>query len=160
MLVSKVRGDGVFDGFVELPDGTSKIPPGHSFSLPGDIPAGHYAVMMGGWKIVNGEKPIYPTPPSKEEVETQLYKEIVNSTQKRLDDFANTRGYDGILSACTYATSTIEKFRVEGQYCVEARDATWARLYQILEEVKAGTRQVPAGYNDIEKELPILKWVE
>ena len=107
MLVSKVREDGVFDGLVEFPNGTTKIPPGHSFSLPGDIPAGYHAVMMGGWKIVSGEKPEYHTTPSREELAEQLYKEVVDATQRRLDDFARTRNYDGILSACTYATSTV-----------------------------------------------------
>ena len=72
--------------------------------------------------------------------------------------FARTRNYDGILSACTYATSPTPKFQTEGQYCVVARDATWARLYEILGEVEAGTRPVPSGYADIAPELPVLVW--
>lgn len=84
--------------------------------------------------------------------------EIVDATQKRLDDFAQTRRYDGILSLCTYATSANPKFRQEGQYGVEARDATWAKLYQMLDEVQAGTRPTPIGYADIEGELPALVW--
>jgi hypothetical protein len=88
----------------------------------------------------------------------QLQAEIVAATQKRLDDFARTRNYDGILSACTYATSTVPKFAAEGQYCVNARDNTWATLYAILGEVQAGTRPVPSGYADIEGDLPALEW--
>ena len=88
----------------------------------------------------------------------QLQHSIANATQSRLDVFASTRGYDGIMSACTYATSTNVKFVAEGQYCVEARDATWATLYQILDEVLAGTRPIPNGYEDIEPELPALVW--
>ena len=95
-----------------------------------------------------------PPPPSPEEIQA----EIVVSTQKRLDDFARTRLYDGNLSACTYATSSVPKFKTEGQYCVHARDATWAKLYQMLAEVEAGTRPVPTGYADIEPELPVLAW--
>jgi hypothetical protein len=90
--------------------------------------------------------------------EERLQKEVVDNTQKRLDTFAKTRNYDGILSACTYATSTVPKFQAEGQYCVEARDTTWATLYQILAEVQAGTRPVPSGFADIESELPTLVW--
>ena len=45
-----------------------------------------------------------------------LQQSIVQATQARLDDFARTRSYDGILSACTYATSTVPKFQAEGQY--------------------------------------------
>ena len=95
-----------------------------------------------------------PPQPSPEEIRT----EIIDRTQKRLDDFAQTRNYDGILSLCTYATSTVPKFRAEGQYGVEARDATWAKLYEMLAEVEAGTRPMPTGFADIEPELPVLNW--
>ena len=93
-----------------------------------------------------------------EELLQALQQEIVQATQVRLDDFARTRSYDGILSACTYATSSVPKFQAEGQYCVEARDATWAKLYSILEEVNQGIRPMPTGFSDIELELPVLIW--
>lgn len=87
-----------------------------------------------------------------------LYDNIVTATQQRLDTFAQSRGYDGILSACSYAGSLVPKFQQEGQYCVNARDITWAKLLEILAEVQAGTRPKPAGYMDIEPELPPLVW--
>ena len=87
-----------------------------------------------------------------------LMQSVVAATQKRLDDFARTRNYDGILSACTYATSTVQKFQAEGQYCVEARDATWASLYTLMDEVAAGTRPAPTGFADVEPLLPALEW--
>lgn len=87
-----------------------------------------------------------------------LQDDIVEQTQGRLDAFARTRQYDGILSACTYATSPTAKFAAEGQYCVAQRDATWAKLYEMLAEVEAGTRPIPSGYQDIEPELPALTW--
>jgi hypothetical protein len=87
-----------------------------------------------------------------------LIKQIEEAVQKRLDDFAATRYYNGILSACTYATSAVPRFKTEGQYCVEARDATWAKCYEILTAVQAGTRPMPSGYADIEGELPVLAW--
>ena len=88
----------------------------------------------------------------------ELVQSITDATQKRLDDFAKTRNYDGILSACTYATSTVPKFAAEGQYCVNARDNTWAALYTIMAEVEAETRPMPTGYADIEPLLPVLTW--
>lgn len=87
-----------------------------------------------------------------------LQASIVAATQARLDEFAQSRGYAGILSACTYATSPTHRFAAEGQYCVNQRDATWAKLYQMLAEVQAGTRPAPSGYADIESELPPLVW--
>lgn len=83
---------------------------------------------------------------------------VVQATQDRLDAFARTRNYDSILSLCTYATSPTPKFAVEGQYGVEARDATWAKLYEMLAEIQAGTRPMPRGFADVEPDLPSLIW--
>lgn len=87
-----------------------------------------------------------------------LQQSIVDATQQRMDEFARTRNYDGILSACTYATSNVPKFAAEGQVAVNLRDATWATLYQILEEVQAEQREAPTGFSDIEPLLPPLEW--
>lgn len=88
----------------------------------------------------------------------RIQESIVQQTQARLDDFAKTRYYDGILSLCTYATSSNPKFQVEGQYGVTARDETWSVLYGIMAAVEAGTRPMPDGYKEIEAELPVLEW--
>ena len=87
-----------------------------------------------------------------------LQQSIVDATQQRLDEFARTRNYDGILSAATYATSAVPKFAAEGQYAVQARDATWAALYQFMADVQAGTQPVPSGFEDVEPLLPPLAW--
>lgn len=78
--------------------------------------------------------------------------------QQRLDDFARQRNYDSILSACTYATSTVVKLKAEGQACVNLRDATWAAAYDILAQVQGGIRQMPNSIADIEADLPVLEW--
>jgi hypothetical protein len=93
-----------------------------------------------------------PIPPE------QIQAEIVTATQQRLDDFAQTRNYDGILSLATYATDPNPRFATEGQYGVDARSSTWATLYEMLAEVEAGTRPIPSGYADVEGELPVLAW--
>lgn len=87
-----------------------------------------------------------------------LQAAIIGGAQQRLDNFAKTRNYDGILSLCTYATDTNPRFAAEGQCGVQSRSATWAALYTILAEVTAGTRPVPTGYADIEPDLPELVW--
>lgn len=83
---------------------------------------------------------------------------IVQATQDRLDDFARTRDYDDIKSASDYAGCSVPRFDVEGTYCRNARAETWAKLYDMLDEVNAGTRPMPTGYVDIESELPTLAW--
>lgn len=83
---------------------------------------------------------------------------VVVATQARLDAFARTRNYDGILSACTYASSAVPKFAAEGQYAVAARDTTWAALYAFMAEVQAGAQPMPSGFADVEALLPALAW--
>lgn len=97
-----------------------------------------------------------PTVPTPEQAQAAFVAQI----QARLDAFARTRNYDSILSACTYATSTIQKFRDEGQHCVNLRDATWAAAYIILAQVQAGTRPMPTGIADIAADLPVLEWAQ
>jgi hypothetical protein len=87
----------------------------------------------------------------------QLKVSIVSQVQVRLDTFAQTRNYDSILSAATYAASSNEVFKAEGLKVVELRDATWSALYTILAAVEAGTRVV-SSYADIEADLPVLSW--
>lgn len=84
--------------------------------------------------------------------------EVIALTQLRLDAFAKTRNYDGILSACTYATSSVPRFAAEGQAAVDARDATWSTLYTLMGEVLASTRPMPSGFGDVEPLLPALEW--
>lgn len=117
--------------------------------------------------LVNGE--LVPIDPAEEatilaqraETHLQLLQnDIIERAQKRLDDFAKTRGYDGILSLCSYVSSPTPKFAAEGSYGIVIRDATWAKLYEILAEVTGGARQPPANFEEIELELPILLWPE
>ena len=94
-----------------------------------------------------------PPPPTP----GQIIAGFTVAVQQCLDAFAQTRNYDGILSAATYATSTVPKFQVEGQYAVEARDTTWAACYTILEAVQGGERVMPT-LDELLAELPALVW--
>lgn len=114
-----------------------------------DAPDGFYADRMGDYVIENGVA-VLPAP--------DVQAAIVAATQARLDAFAQQRGYDGILSACTYATSSVPKFMREGQDAVNARDATWAALYTIMGQVQAGALPIPSGFADVEPLLPVLEW--
>lgn len=93
-----------------------------------------------------------------EQEQQQTIDGIVAAVQEILDTFAKARNYDGILSLCTYASSTVPKFQSEGKLGVEARDNLWTRLYEIFDEVKTGARPMPAGITDIVADLPIPVW--
>lgn len=90
--------------------------------------------------------------------EQEIIEEVSAQVQERLDSFARIKGYDNILSACTYATSAVPRFQAEGEYCVHSRDTTWATLYYIMDDVKNGVTPMPASYAEIEAQLPALVW--
>ena len=121
--------------------------------MPGLIDGEHGGAIGDLW-----DGATFTPPPSKTKTAQEVQTEIVTAVQARLDTFAQTRHYDGILSAATYASSTVPKFAAEGQCAVNARDATWATLYTLLAEIQAGTRQMPGSYADIESLLPSLVW--
>ncbi len=109
---------------------------------------------LDAWQAAYDAANTPPSPPTTEQIRANFVKDI----QKRLDDFARTRNYDGILSACTYATDPNPKFAAEGQYCVNKRSETWAAGYAILEQVQLGQRPMPTSIADIEADLPALAW--
>lgn len=100
----------------------------------------------------------FTPPPPRVRTPEEVQAEIIAATQARLDAFARTRNYDDIKSACTYAGCSVPKFNTEGSYCQDRRAETWAKLYEMLAEVTAGTRPMPTGFSDVEPELPALVW--
>ena len=136
----------------------------HGDNIPADAveitEAEHAALLEGqsmGKRIVADEsgRPILqdPPPPTHE----QIIAQYTGAVQQHLDTFARTRDYEGILSACTYASSAEPKFKSEGQYAVEARDATWAKCYEVLAAVESGSRPMPT-LEELLAELPELVW--
>ena len=101
-----------------------------------------------------------PEPTFTEQIEA-AYADFDARVEARLNAFAATRRYSSINSACSYSTSTDPQFRLEGEYCVQARDATYRKCYDLLEEympdVLAGTRPIPT-WEEIETQLPPLVW--
>lgn len=97
-----------------------------------------------------------------EEVIVLTIDEVAAECEKivadRLDQFARTRQYENIAIACSYTNSNIIKFKIEGDYCVKIRDATWNKLYEVINNIKNGTRPVPESFSDILDELPALQW--
>jgi hypothetical protein len=85
--------------------------------------------------------------------------DYVTAVQSMLDMKARERLYDSILSACTYATSTQPKFQSEGQACVAWRDAVWAKCYDLMSAVDAGTLAQPT-IDELLSMLPTMEWPE
>jgi hypothetical protein len=100
----------------------------------------------------DGIEPIPPAPPAPPAV-----PDYVTAVQSMLDEKARERRYDNILSACTYATSTVPKFQAEGQACVAWRDAVWARCYELMDQVTSGELAQPT-VGDLLAMLPAMEW--
>lgn len=94
-----------------------------------------------------------PSEPTQEDI----LKTMRDAIQNYLDAKPQERLYDGILSLCTYATSTNPKFAAEGQAGVVWRDACWAKGYEIMVGVQAGTRPIPT-VDELLSELPVFHW--
>jgi len=88
-----------------------------------------------------------------------LKQSLTSAVQKHMDDTAQKRNFDDILSLCTYATSAKPKFKAEGQAGVEWRDDVWLYCYAELDKVLAGERGTPTTQELID-ELPVFTWPE
>lgn len=136
----------------------------HGENIPADaveITAEEHAALIDGQssgKIITADEngvPVLsdPPPPTTE----QVIASYTAAVQKHLDDTAKQRGYDGILSACTYATSTNEKFQAEGQAAVVWRDAVWSTCYATLAAVESGAAVMPT-IDELMAVLPAIIW--
>lgn len=107
----------------------------------------------GGWIIT----------PANVEARAQAKRdEIKMSVEGRvlayINDVAATRKYDGIVSLCSYAASTIDKFAAEGQAGIAFRDAVWAKCYEMEGLVDNGTiTEIPTDA-ELMALLPKMTW--
>ena len=87
----------------------------------------------------------------------KVQKELTAIVQAFMDAKVQERGYDGIMSACSYINSGVEKFDTEGAKCREWRSAVWAKCYEVLDEVLQGNRAIPTS-EELLAMLPKLEW--
>jgi hypothetical protein len=90
----------------------------------------------------------------------KISKEISTSLQQLLDHFAKTRGYDSMVSACSYKDSLVKKFATEAKHCIFIRDSAWSKFEEIMADAKAKKRPLPKNLEEIQKEMPSLTWPE
>lgn len=64
--------------------------------------------------------------------------------QLHLDSFARSRGYDNIISACSYASQPVgAHFQADGAAFLAWRSAVWAKAYDVISKVKSGAIALP-----------------
>ncbi|MGR1218492.1 hypothetical protein ACUYGA_16625 [Metapseudomonas otitidis] len=74
-----------------------------------------------------------------------------------MDSVAGERGYDSILSLCSYATSSVPRFQAEGQAGVLWRDACWQLGHDLIAQVRAGEAPIPTEA-ELLAMLPPMQW--
>lgn len=124
------------------------------WNFPGSTAVDYECVLGydGRW-YEKGKEPQKPL----EQVQAEIQSQFVNMIQERLDRFAQSRGYDNIMSVCTYSNSTTPRFKAEADRAIYLRDTTWSKCYEILEQVLAGERSIPTE-EELLTELPELTW--
>lgn len=132
-------------------------------AIPGDaveITADQHAELIAGQAVGKrivadpaGRPMLVDPPPLTDE---QVAGNLSDAVQRFLDAAARAQGYDDIRSAVTYADEpAVPKFQAEGQALRAWRSLVWARCYEVLDAVKAGSRAVPTEAELI-GELPAL----
>lgn len=89
----------------------------------------------------------------------QFVKKCINLVQALLDSEARKNGYDSILSACSYVSSSVAKFKTEALAFIAWRDAVWSTCYSILDQVESGAR-IPPSLDQLIGEMPLISWSE
>lgn len=131
------------------------------------FPAGDYRLIVNAWPCLPGvfafaSDGTATATPGRASITSAAppapsIAEYTAAVQAHLDATAQQRNYDGILSACTYATSSNAKFKAEGQACVEWRDAVWGQCYATMAAVQGGQQPAPTIAGLIAS-LPALTW--
>ena len=94
----------------------------------------------------------FSKPMSEEEQQSIKEQQASNAIQQMLDASSATRGYDSIISECSYASST-STFGEEAQLTVNWRDSVWTYVFQAQADIKAGDRTEPT-LSELLDELP------
>lgn len=79
-------------------------------------------------------------------------KTCENILQTRLDQYAKSWGYAGILSAASYVNSSSNKFRTEGQVLSDWRDQVW--LWANVQLSNSNIEITPQNISDLMPQPP------
>lgn len=79
------------------------------------------------------------------------------AVQTHVDAVAKAREFNDGVTAATYLTSTIPRWKADAEAFVAWRDIVWAYSYGELDKVRNGERPQPTIANFI-NELPAVSW--
>lgn len=92
-----------------------------------------------------------------EELKQKTMGDLGKVVQTLLDTTALQKGYDSIISMCSYVTSTVPRYKAEAEEAVAWRDSCWSFCEQKVAEVIAGQAPVPSK-EELLQMLPQPQW--
>ena len=101
-----------------------------------------------------GDVAVFDPPVPHVPTQDELVKAFKDAIQARLDGAAEAKGYDNIVSACSYAGYE-NLFQAEAVAFGKWRASVWAYGYAELDQVLRGKRSMPT-VEQIVSELPVL----
>jgi hypothetical protein len=140
------QSDMCYSGPVEVPDGTSAIPPYHTFQAPPEQD-GYHAVMQDGWVLVEGPTPPAPPPyvPSPEQILQQERERMVVSPFQGRMALINA-GLMSQVEAMMADPSTPQETKVAWEYAIE-----WRRLSPLIETLGSALSLTAVQLDDLFK---------
>lgn len=133
----------------------------YDLDIHSSIPTPNVEVTDEEWKsaldkgancIENGV-PIIKDFRTPEDVKADKLKSFELAIKSHLDDEAKAKGYESILSVCTYAGYT-NPYQLEGQSFIQWRGLVWEYYYTELAKIEAGSRTEPS-IEEFILELPV-----
>jgi hypothetical protein len=92
-------------------------------------------------EITDSQAAVLQNPPL---TQAQLTAQYEAKAQGNLDALAQSWGYDNIVSAASYANSTVAQYKADALALIAWRDATWQAAEALQAQITAGTAQPPA----------------
>ena len=117
--------------------------------IPADHTNADYQQYLA-WQAV-GNTPI----PAPAPTQAQTLASFEVATQTYIDSIAIAWGYDSLLAAASYATSTVLKYKNEALALLPWRDSVWAACYTAQTAIQAGTQPMPASPTAFIASLPV-----
>jgi hypothetical protein len=111
----------------------------YDFSLPGTVLVPSESAKIGDRYDAESGQFSTPPPPALTQAEATAI------AQGKLDAKARERGYDNIVSLCSYAASSNPTFSSEASAGNSWRDSMWDYCYAQLAFIEAGTRGAPTA---------------
>lgn len=114
-----------------------------------DVTSQRVRYVAGAWTVEDIVVDVPPAPTVE-----QLKRELTLAVQVHMNKTAGTLGYDSIYTAVTYADEpAVPKYQAEGRALRAWRSLVWAKCYEVMAAVEAGSRGIPTA-EELIAELP------